>query len=501
MGMEIIDFKATKCKHCYKCVRYCGVKAIQVKDERAVIMPDKCILCGHCLKICPQSANTLKSDLIMVRGFLLECLLVVVSIAPSYLGLLKYKTIGQVRGALLRLGFEDVRETSEGAAFVTAEYAKLLAEHKMENIITTCCPSANDLVEIYYPLLIPYLAPVVSPMIAHGKLLKEELGRDVKVVFLGPCIAKKKEALDLRHEGYIDAVLNFNDINKWLEEEDIVIEDCEDRPFTALDKTSIHEEIISLGMEENFIGGHPMAGSEKNGFANSKAHLIENAYYILTPSAKVSEEKINAYRNFVSSLKALPIVLDYRQHDCITGTISHLPHIIASTLVNFVRDTDTKEELMKALAAGGFKDITRIASSSPVMWQQICLKNGKNISHILGQYIEALIQAKLSIDTEDENALYTLFESSRDYRNSMPNTSAGPIKKQFAVYCDIIDETGGIATIATILASNNISIKNIGIIHNREFEEGVLRIEFYDESSSSKASALLKKYRYIVYEV
>ena len=82
-----------------------------------------------------------------------------------------------------------------------------------------------------------------------------------------------------------------------------------------------------------------MAGSEKNGFANPKAHLIENAYYIFT-SAKVSEEKINAYRNFVSSLKALPIVLDYRQHDCITGTISHLPHIIASTLVNFVRDRD-----------------------------------------------------------------------------------------------------------------------------------------------------------------
>ena len=235
MGMEIIDFKATKCKHCYKCVRYCGVKAIQVKDERAVIMPDKCILCGHCLKICPQSAKTLKSDLNMVRGFLREGMRVVVSIAPSYMGLLKYKTIGQVRGALLRLGFEDVRETSEGAAFVTAEYAKLLAEHKMENIITTCCPSANDLVEIYYPQLIPYLAPVVSPMIAHGKLLKEELGRDVKVVFLGPCIAKKKEALDLRHEGYIDAVLNFNDINKWLEEEDIVIEDCEDRPFTAFD--------------------------------------------------------------------------------------------------------------------------------------------------------------------------------------------------------------------------------------------------------------------------
>ena len=265
-------------------------------------------------------------------------------------------------------------------------------------------------------------------------------------------------------------------------------------------KTSIHEEVIALGLEECFIGGHPMAGSEKSGFINSKAHLVENSYYILTPSAKVSGEKVESYRNFVSSLKAIPVILDYKEHDLIMGTISHLPHIIASSLVNFVRDTDTKDELMKALAAGGFKDITRIASSSPVMWQQICLKNGSNISRILGEYIKTLEQTKKAVDSGDENALYSLFESSRDYRDSMPNSSAGPIKKQFAVYCDIIDEAGGIATIATILASNNINIKNIGIIHNREFEEGVLRIEFYDEGSSAKAVELLQKYRYIVYE-
>ena len=265
-------------------------------------------------------------------------------------------------------------------------------------------------------------------------------------------------------------------------------------------KTSIHEEITALDMEENFIGGHPMAGSEKSGFSNSKAHLIENAYYILTPSEKASKEKVERYRSFVSSLKAIPVILDYREHDCITGTISHLPHIIAATLVNYVRDNDTKDELMKALAAGGFKDITRIASSSPVMWQQICLKNGSNISRILSGYIQALEKAKAAIDSENENELYSLFETSRDYRDSMPNSSAGPIKKQFALYCDIIDEAGGIATIATILASNNINIKNIGIVHNREFEEGVLRIEFYDEASSVKAAGLLQKYRYIVYE-
>lgn len=233
--MAIIDFKATKCKHCYKCVRNCEVKAIMIKDERAEIMPDLCILCGKCMQVCPQSAKTLVSDLDIVKGYIANGIPTVVSIAPSYMGLLKYKTIGQVNAALRRLGFADVRETSEGAAIVTAEYAKLLEEGKMDNIITTCCPSVNDLIEIYYPQLIPYMAPVVSPMIAHGRMLKEELGHNTKVVFLGPCIAKKKEASDVRHDNCIDAVLNFNDINRWLSEEDITIEDCEDIPFHHLD--------------------------------------------------------------------------------------------------------------------------------------------------------------------------------------------------------------------------------------------------------------------------
>lgn len=233
--MAIIDFKATKCRHCYKCVRNCEVKAIMVKDGRAEIMPDNCILCGRCLQICPQSAKTLVSDLGMVKAMIEAGEKVVVSIAPSYMGLLKYHTIGQVRCALMRLGFADVRETAEGAALVTAEYTRLLVEGTMENIISTCCPSVNALIEKYYPQLIPYLAPVVSPMIAHGRMIKQEMGADTKVVFLGPCIAKKQEALDPRHADCIDAVLNFNDINRWLNEEDIVIEDCENMPFEQLD--------------------------------------------------------------------------------------------------------------------------------------------------------------------------------------------------------------------------------------------------------------------------
>ena len=265
-------------------------------------------------------------------------------------------------------------------------------------------------------------------------------------------------------------------------------------------KTNIHEEVIKLGIEKYFIGGHPMAGSEKSGYANSKAMILENAYFVLTPSKEVSQEKIDKYEQLVSTIHALPIILDYKEHDYITGTISHLPHIIAATLVNYVKDSDTKSELMKRLAAGGFKDITRIASSSPTMWQHICLKNKDNISQILASYIKYLEEGKSMIDSGDGQAIYDWFDSSRIYRNSLPGASSGPIKKAFEVYCAIIDEAGGIAAIATILASNGLSIKNIGIVHNREFEEGVLRIEFYDESSSKKAAELLQKFRYIVYE-
>ena len=330
MGIEIIDFKATKCKHCYKCVRYCEVKAIQVKDERAVIMPDKCILCGHCLKICPQSAKTLKSDLDLVKGFIARGDRVVVSIAPAYMGLLKYKTIGQVRSALIRLGFEDVRETSEGAAFVTAEYARLLEEHTMENIITTCCPSVNDLVEIYYPDLVPYLAPVVSPMIAHGKLLKEELGRDVRVVFLGPCIAKKKESLDMRHQGFIDAVLNFNDINRWLDEENIVIEDCEDMPFTRFDPKVNRLYPVTNGVVSSVLATEP----EKDGYRKFYVHGVSNCIDLCKSMAR-------------GEIKGCFIEMNMCSGGCIKG-----PTVNDESISRFKVKLDMEEAIAREPASG-----------------------------------------------------------------------------------------------------------------------------------------------------
>ena len=234
--MEIIHSLEANCQHCYKCLRYCDVKAIRVDNGLAKIMNEYCVLCGNCVEICPQNAKTFSSDLIEVQRMLKSGEKVIVSLAPSYRGILTEAKPEQIVGALRKLGFFQVRETAEGAAYVTEEYTKLLAEGKMDNLITTCCPSANALIEKYYPSILPDMAPVVSPMIAHGRMLKELYGPDVKVVFLGPCIAKKAEAeQDERTKGTIDAVLNFKEFEEWLEAEQIRFEDCGSIPFDNQD--------------------------------------------------------------------------------------------------------------------------------------------------------------------------------------------------------------------------------------------------------------------------
>lgn len=265
-------------------------------------------------------------------------------------------------------------------------------------------------------------------------------------------------------------------------------------------KTEIHKQISALGLSHLFIGGHPMAGSERYGYANAKAKLLENAYYILTPSCEVSQKKVAFYQELITSIGALPLVLSYEQHDYVTAAISHLPHIVASSLVNLVQDSDSSDGIMKMIAAGGFKDITRIASSSAHMWQQICLTNTENISLLLGHYIEALCQLKGQLDAKAAPEIYDFFDSTRIYRDSFAEVSSGPIKKEFSIHVDIADEPGALASIATMLAVNSINIKNIGITHNREIEYGVLCIEFYSEANMQSAISLLRNHGYNIYQ-
>ena len=266
-------------------------------------------------------------------------------------------------------------------------------------------------------------------------------------------------------------------------------------------KTGIHEQAEKLGLSRQFIGGHPMTGSEKSGFASGSDHLFENAYYILTPTKEVPREWLEELLDVVLSLRALPLILTCAEHDYITAAISHLPHVIASALVNTVHNLDDSKKHMKIMAAGGFKDITRIASSSPEMWEQICVDNHENIARVMDEFISQMEAARENMCAGRGASINRMFALSRDYRDSFPSYGPGMLPKSWAIYCDIIDESGAIATIATLLAVSGINIKNIGIVHNREFEEGVLRIEFYEEEPAKKAAGILRHHRYEVWEV
>lgn len=261
-------------------------------------------------------------------------------------------------------------------------------------------------------------------------------------------------------------------------------------------KGTTYAHVTAAGLSRQFIGGHPMAGSERTGYRNSKALLLQNAYYILTPTEDVPYDRLLAMQNLVKELGAIPLVLSCAQHDYVTAAISHLPHLIASSLVNLVQETDNEDGIMKQIAAGGFKDITRIASSSPIMWQQICLTNGENISRLLSAYIDLLMQAKCALDEKDAEGLYRIFDSARSYRESFTNTSAGPIKRVYDLTVDIADKPGAIAAIVSLLASHKLNIKNIGITHNREVAEGAMQIEFYEGNDVTKATELLEKEGY-----
>ncbi len=218
---DYLEFKNAKCKDCYKCLRECPVKAIEVKGHQARVIESRCILCGHCTLICPQNAKIVHSSLNDVKQILNSGVKVVASVAPSFLSSFGLKDFNVFKIALAKVGFFDAEETAYGAELVTQQYKALLESKQFKNFITSACPAVCRLIQAYYPKALQYLAPVDSPMIAHAKMLRKQ-HPDAKIIFIGPCIAKKREAIE---SGIIDGVLTYDDMQELFAEKNIVLDE------------------------------------------------------------------------------------------------------------------------------------------------------------------------------------------------------------------------------------------------------------------------------------
>ena len=229
--MSVIKTEVTSCRDCYKCVRHCPVKAIRVSMGHAEIVDERCIKDGRCLNICPQGAKVVRNDVEKAAALLGNKEKVVVSLAPSFVAAFPEITPDQLVSGLKKLGFSEVRETAEGAEWVALEHALLLKE-KEGPLISSSCPAINALIYVYYPQYISYLAPVVSPMIAHARMLRKEYQpQEIGVVFIGPCVAKKAEAEEEEVLGEVDVVLTFQELKEWLQKEKIDLASLPEEPL------------------------------------------------------------------------------------------------------------------------------------------------------------------------------------------------------------------------------------------------------------------------------
>lgn len=273
------------CKRCYSCVRECPAIAIRVEGGQAVVIPDRCISCGHCVTVCSQNAKSIKSDIEPVRNEILKSEKTFALVAPSFPASFPddYKRLPT---ALRKLGFSKVMETAFGADLISGIYAEELQKNPDVTIISSACPAVYNYIENYYCELIPKLAKIVSPMIAMGRFLKKNYGDDIKIVFIGPCIAKKSEIINPAVKGTIDAALTFEEIKGLLLSNNIYINDLPESDFDA---------------PHSYMGkSYPLAGGLLKS-ADISGDILEKEIIVVEGKTKVEEilnellhNKINA---------------------------------------------------------------------------------------------------------------------------------------------------------------------------------------------------------------
>ncbi|PAV29492.1 prephenate dehydrogenase [Virgibacillus profundi] len=245
-----------------------------------------------------------------------------------------------------------------------------------------------------------------------------------------------------------------------------------------------------------FIGGHPMSGSHKKGVQAAKAHLFENAIYVLTPAINSTPAKIDLLKDVLQHTKSKFIVLNSDEHDEMTGVVSHFPHLIASSLVHQARKWEETHAYLPNLAAGGFRDITRIASSNPKLWQDIFFHNGNKMSKLLEEWITEMRYLKNLVDKKDKEDMISYLDMAKCYRDGLGTEEKGVIPSFYDIYVDIRDQTGALASVTQILANENISINNIQILEIREGITGALRLSLASKDTQKESYNLLKNHGY-----
>ncbi|MBP3448194.1 MAG: prephenate dehydrogenase [Clostridia bacterium] len=249
-------------------------------------------------------------------------------------------------------------------------------------------------------------------------------------------------------------------------------------------KGNLHNTLKQSGI--HYVGGHPMAGTEQKGYDGSYAHLFENAYYILT-------ENDPTMMRFAELLGATPIVMDAKTHDKTVGAISHVPHVISAALVNLANMNETEDKKLTKVAAGGFRDITRISSSSEELWQSIVTENKTEVLSLLSQYEAILTNFKTTLEKDDRKGLQAFFRSAREFRQNLEENRDELQPRYFDIYISVKDRVGVIRDIAQILTDRSISIKNIGVLKSREHIGGTLQLSVYSKEDYLRAIQLLKE--------
>ncbi len=244
-----------------------------------------------------------------------------------------------------------------------------------------------------------------------------------------------------------------------------------------------------------YIGGHPMTGSEESGAAASDPAIWENAIYVLTPTEQVPDTKTEQLKALVEAIGAQPLIMNPADHDNIVALVSHLPHIVAVALVNTAA-CGANDELVRNLAAGGFRDTTRIAMGSPEMWNDICATNHDAINSFIDKYIVELKTIRDLINSGRETELLHTLKSAKEYRKTIPYRSRGILPELFDLIILVKDTPGIIGKIAGTLGEAGINIAEIEILHVREEEGGSIRIGFRSVEQRDKALETMKANNY-----